>query len=106
MRYMPEHEALNQYDEMLDDCYGDIDICGLQYNASNALKRVDQVAYSCGFNDWCDANCITTDWSEHCDPCSECGEHMGDKVHHGHDETVLLCEDCHLAWLDNNEENE
>ena len=47
------------YDEMLRDCYGDkdgnIDICGLSYDAAYALERLDPIAYRCGFTDYMDA---------------------------------------------------
>lgn len=42
------------YDDMLDDCYGDINICGIDYPASIALYRVDEIAYRCGMNDYID----------------------------------------------------
>lgn len=43
------------YDEMLDECYGEIEICGLSYSASIALFRVDEIAYNCGKNDYYDS---------------------------------------------------
>lgn len=43
------------YDNMLDDVYGDIEICGLSYAASIALYRVDEIAYKCGKNDYADS---------------------------------------------------
>ena len=45
----------NDYDEMLDDCHGDIDICGYSYSASRALQEVDPTAYRCGYNDYVDS---------------------------------------------------
>ena len=42
----------SDYDEMLDDCYGEIEICGMSYLASYALKEVDPTAYRCGYNDY------------------------------------------------------
>lgn len=42
------------FDEMLDDVYGAIDICGLEYDASVALVKVDEVAYRTGYHDWLD----------------------------------------------------
>lgn len=41
-----------EYDQMLDDCYGDVDICGSTYSASYALKNLDPVAYNCGKSDF------------------------------------------------------
>lgn len=45
----------NQYDDMLDDCYGEIEICGMSYVASVALESVDPTAYRCGYNDYVDS---------------------------------------------------
>ena len=43
------------YDEMLDECYEEIDICGLKYAPSIALYRTDEIAYRCGMNDYYDS---------------------------------------------------
>ena len=40
------------YDDFLDECYGEIEICGYSYSASIALYRVDPTAYNCGRSDW------------------------------------------------------
>ena len=40
------------YDEMLDEIYGTIEICGIEYSASLALYRVDEIAYRVGMNDY------------------------------------------------------
>ena len=42
------------YDEMLDECYEEIEICGYSYSPSLVLYRVDEVAYRCGMNDYYD----------------------------------------------------
>lgn len=49
---MTEIEQYEMYDEMLDDVYGEIEICGYKYSASNALKSTDPIAYRVGFSDW------------------------------------------------------
>ena len=43
------------YDEMLDECYGQVEIGGLFYSTSLALKEVDPIAYRCGRNDYYDS---------------------------------------------------
>ena len=53
--YITENMSDDTYDEMLDECYGDIEICGLSYAASIALYRVDEIAYNCGKNDYYDS---------------------------------------------------
>ena len=44
--------AEDNFDNFIDEMYGEIEICGLSYYASNALKRVDEVAYRCGICDY------------------------------------------------------
>ena len=53
--YVAENIPEEAYDEMLDECYEQIDICGIKYAPSVALYRVDRVAYRCGYNDYCDS---------------------------------------------------
>lgn len=45
------------YDAMLDECYPECKIAGLNYSTGDALKIVDPTAYRCGFNDWLDSEC-------------------------------------------------
>lgn len=42
----------DEYDSYLDECYGDIDVCGSIYSASYALKELDPTAYRCGKSDY------------------------------------------------------
>ena len=55
---LPEWQALERFDEALNDAYGDIDVCGMQYEAARLLKLIDPIAYHCAFNDFLDAECI------------------------------------------------
>ena len=48
-------EFEDEYDEMLNECYGSINIAGIEYDTSLALYRVDNVAYRCGMNDYQDS---------------------------------------------------
>lgn len=48
-----ESEALDQYNEMLDDCYPPVNVCGYEYDPSRALKELDPIAYRVGFSDYC-----------------------------------------------------
>lgn len=52
LEQLNEQDIEQLYDGMLDDCYGEIDICGYKYSPSRALSEVDSVAYSCGFADY------------------------------------------------------
>ena len=42
----------DEYDEMLDEIYGDVEICGMSYSSSQALKELDPIAYCCAKNDF------------------------------------------------------
>jgi AraC-like DNA-binding protein len=64
MNYSRERELKQRYDEFLNEIYGDINICGIEYPASQALKSVDEIAYDCGFNDWLSAERIDIDADE------------------------------------------
>lgn len=46
------HEIEDLYEEMLGDCYEDVDICGLKYGAGHALRLVDEAAFRCGCHEW------------------------------------------------------
>ena len=48
-------EITERYNQMLDDCYEDIDVCGMMWSPSTVLYRVDPIAYRCGINDWLDS---------------------------------------------------
>ena len=41
-----------QFDDMLDEMFGTVEICGIEYSASIALYRVDEIAYRVGMNDY------------------------------------------------------
>jgi len=51
---LTDYELDERYRQFLDEHYGQIDICGLKYLASIALREIDPTAYRCGFNDWLD----------------------------------------------------
>lgn len=52
-RVITEDQALEMYDDLLDDD-GPVRIGNLTYSASHVLREVDPVAYRCGFNDYVD----------------------------------------------------
>jgi hypothetical protein len=47
-----EQEAYKRYDNMINECYGDIKIMNVAYEHSDVLKDFDAIAYRCGFNDY------------------------------------------------------
>lgn len=58
-KYIEESEALLLYDTMLNEVYGEVDICGYKYASAHALYELDQIAYRTGFNDWLDGERLT-----------------------------------------------
>lgn len=53
-----ESEAYDRYDEFLDEMYGEIKIGSSIFNPSKILKKWDNTAYNCGFNDFCNGEDI------------------------------------------------
>ncbi len=54
LKPIPEYKLEQAYNEMLDECYEEVVICGYSYSTSKALKSTDPTAYRCGFVDWLD----------------------------------------------------
>lgn len=46
------YDLEKQYEEMLSEVYGTIQICGYDYDAADALKSVDPTAFRCGLSDF------------------------------------------------------
>ena len=46
----------DEYMDYLDDVYGEIDICGMSYNSSYALKEIDPTAFDQGLAEYSDVN--------------------------------------------------
>ena len=42
----------DDYDNWLDDCYGEVGVAGMTYSTSYALKELDPTAYNCGKADY------------------------------------------------------
>lgn len=47
---MSEHEE--RYREVLNEVYGTVNICGLEYDAAEALEAIDPIAYRCDMADF------------------------------------------------------
>ena len=43
------------YDNMLDDEYGEVDICGYSYASSYVFREIDPIAYNCSKSDYYDS---------------------------------------------------
>ena len=64
MKYISQREAEARYDELLDECYHDVKVCGYMFTTSTALQKLDPIAYRCGLIDWLDSENLTTDEDE------------------------------------------
>lgn len=42
----------SEYDEMLDDCYPNVEVVGMTFYPSDVLKSCDPIAYRCGKSDY------------------------------------------------------
>lgn len=52
--YILENVTTDYYDDMIDECYPEIEIMGLTYAPSIALYRIDPIAYDVYFTDYKD----------------------------------------------------
>lgn len=43
----------DDYEQDLNEMYGDVDVCGCSYPAGMILREVDPTAFDVGYNDWC-----------------------------------------------------
>jgi hypothetical protein len=70
MKYGQRYKAeiYHIYDQMLDDCYSDIDVLGVTYTASELLKQVDPIRYEIGLDEYLDSLREDYLW---CDECEE-----------------------------------
>lgn len=50
-----ESDALQRYDEMLDEIHEGVKCGELEWDMSRVLKEMDPTAYQCGFSDWLDS---------------------------------------------------
>lgn len=68
------------YRDVLDDIYGDINVCGIKYSSGRALECLDPVAFRCGKHDY--ESELGSQWQ-----CVKC-----DTVHSLENEANACCE--------------
>jgi hypothetical protein len=56
-----EDDAIEAFEDMLNDSYPLVKFGNLSYSPSEVLKRVDPTAYRCEFVDWLDSQELTID---------------------------------------------
>lgn len=54
-------EAIEAYDQMLNDLYPPVEVAGITWDPAEVLKKMDPIGYRVGFNDWADSEGIDTD---------------------------------------------
>lgn len=47
-----DYDQKQMYDDMLNDCFELVNICGYEYEAARALADIDPIAYRCGMSDY------------------------------------------------------
>lgn len=53
--YPDEGDYEDQYDDFLDEVYGNVDVAGYSYSTSDLLHRIDPIAYGQGLTDYVDS---------------------------------------------------
>ena len=56
----------SEFNDFLDDCYPEIELMGMTYNPSYALKELDPIAYNCAKSDY-ESNYDLDDCQEYTD---------------------------------------
>ena len=77
-----EHELEkdeDQYEEMLNDIYGTVGVCGFEYGQGTLLREIDPIAFQCGLSD------APVEYEYECGICGE--------VYSNSDEAEECCED-------------
>lgn len=62
--YISEAEAIERYEDMLNEVYGVVSIAGINFDTAHALKELDPIAFDVGLTDWLDSEELTTDETE------------------------------------------
>ena len=70
--YIAETCNNDYFDDMLNECYPMVNICGYDYDPAHALALVDPVAYRCARGDWEDS--AANDLEEELEDLEEGGE--------------------------------
>jgi hypothetical protein len=56
-----EDDAIERFEDMLNECFPLVQFWSLSYSPSEVLKRVDPTAYRCEFLNWLDCEELTID---------------------------------------------
>lgn len=59
-----QHQIEEMYEDILNDCYEAINICGYNYDAGRALKLIDKIAFDEGTCNYLDSLLSDEGWTE------------------------------------------
>jgi DnaJ-class molecular chaperone len=63
---VPHEWTEEEYEEYLNECFGDVDICGMKYPSGYALRQLDEIAFNCGMSE--------QEGEDDCEECAGTGE--------------------------------
>lgn len=63
-KWKPYHQLEDMFEDMLNDCYEMVSICGYDYDQGRALRQLDPIAFRCGLLDYIDNQCSDDDLIE------------------------------------------
>lgn len=73
---MEREPTEEEVEEDLNEIYGDVSICGLEYPAGRALKEIDPIAFRCAVSE-------AEMKDEECDACDGTGEEQEEEKKEG-----------------------
>ena len=50
-----ERDQIDAYDDMLNECYPEVEVAGLTFDPAEVIFNCDPVAYRCGLIDYIDS---------------------------------------------------
>lgn len=50
-----EHFDESDFEDYMDECFDDVQVCGYSYSAGSALRELDPIAFREEFNNWLDS---------------------------------------------------
>lgn len=62
-----KHQLEQMHEQMLNDIFETVTICGYEWNAGTALRRLDSIAFSIGCDAWVDDMISDGEYYQHSD---------------------------------------
>ena len=91
-QYQDNYEiGRDAFDEFVDDSYGEIDVCGISYSASQVLRDVDEYRYDEWYREECLERARDSEYDVECE--LESNEHEGGSAWFAGNVTASYIED-------------